>query len=81
MMLFLPYYFEFLLKARGKFKPEWTGEVLKDGSLVVRDKLFSVPHVAISLLRKIKGSAHELEVVITILAFEVVVVLITIYSF
>jgi UDP-N-acetylglucosamine--dolichyl-phosphate N-acetylglucosaminephosphotransferase len=81
LILFFPYYIELILKARGKFEPEWTGEVLKDGTLSVRDKIFSVPHLAILLLRKVKGSAKENEVVIIILGFEAIIAVITILSF
>ncbi|MEE8168651.1 MAG: glycosyltransferase 4 family protein, partial [Candidatus Hydrothermarchaeales archaeon] len=81
LMLFLPYYFELVLKARGRFRPDWTGEVLEDGSLNNREKWYSVPHVAISVLRRAKGKAYEYEVVAVILAFEVAVALLTIYTF
>jgi UDP-N-acetylglucosamine--dolichyl-phosphate N-acetylglucosaminephosphotransferase len=81
MMLFIPYYLEFILKARGRFKPEWEATVLEDDSLAVKDRLYSVPHVAISLMKKIKGTAHENEIVFLIIAFEVVIAIITVYSF
>ena len=81
IMLFIPYYLEAFLKARGRFQPEWTGEVLEDGSLAVRDKIFSVPHIAIKVLRKMKGSAREPEVVLLILALEFVVAIVTVLSF
>ena len=81
VMLFSPYAIEVLLKARGKFRPEWPAKVLEDGSLAVKEKCYSVPHLAISVLRKIKGSAREQEVVIALLAFELAVALITVYSY
>ena len=81
ILIFIPYYIEFILKARGRFKPEWTGEVLKDGTLTVRDKIFSVPHICISILKRIKGSSKENEVVKLILAVEAVIAFITVYSF
>jgi UDP-N-acetylglucosamine--dolichyl-phosphate N-acetylglucosaminephosphotransferase len=80
-MLFFPYYVELLLKARGRFRPEWPAKVLEDGSLAIRDKCYSVPHLTISVLRAIKGRAYEYEVVLFVLAVEVAVALITIYSF
>jgi UDP-N-acetylglucosamine--dolichyl-phosphate N-acetylglucosaminephosphotransferase len=81
VMLFFLYYIEFLLKARGGLMPEWPAKVLEDGSLAVRDKVYSVPHLAITILRKIKGKAYEYEVVLLILALQVAVALITIHSF
>jgi len=81
VMLFLPYYMEFLLKARGKFRPEWEGDVLGDGSLAVKEKIYSVPHIAILILRKLRGRAYEHEVVLSILGFEVLVAFITLFSY
>ncbi len=81
VMLFSLYYIEFLLKARGKLRPEWTAKLLDDGSLAVRDKVYSVPHIAILLLRKIKGKAFENEVVVVVLLFQAVIALGVLYSF
>ncbi len=80
-MIFSLYYIEFLLKARGKLRPEWTAKLLDDGSLAVRDKVYSVPHIAILLLRKIKGSAYEKEVVLVVLLFQAVIALVVLYSY
>ena len=55
--------------------------MLDDGSLAVRDKVYSVPHIAILFLRKIKGTAYEYEVVMVVLLFQVVIALFTLYSF
>jgi UDP-N-acetylglucosamine--dolichyl-phosphate N-acetylglucosaminephosphotransferase len=55
VIIFALYYVEFLLKARGKLRPEWTAKLLEDGSLAVRDKVYSVPHIAIFLNSQIFG--------------------------
>jgi UDP-N-acetylglucosamine--dolichyl-phosphate N-acetylglucosaminephosphotransferase len=81
VILFFPYYIEFILKARGKFKPEWEANVLEDGSLAVKNKVYSVPHIAIKFLRNVKGRAMEYEVVLLILGFEVLIAITTIRSF
>ena len=81
LMIFFLYYIEFLLKARGKLRPDWTAELLEDGSLIVRDKIYSIPHIAIIILRKLKGSAYEYEVVIVVLFFQAVIALFAILSF
>jgi UDP-N-acetylglucosamine--dolichyl-phosphate N-acetylglucosaminephosphotransferase len=81
LMLFIPYYFEFFLKARGKFRSEWEGELLIDGSLSVKDRIFSFPHVSMHIIRKLKGRAYEYEVVRLILVFELIIALITVYTF
>ncbi len=80
-ILFSLYYVEFLLKARGKLRPEWSAKLLDDGSLAVRDKVYSVPHIAILLLRKIKGKAFEYEVVPVVLLFQAMIALIMLYCF
>lgn len=81
VMLFSPYAIEVFLKARGKFRPKWPAKVLEDGSLAVKEKCYSVPHLAISVLRKVKGNAREQEVVAAVLIFELAVALLTVYSF
>ncbi len=81
VMLFSLYYIEFLLKARGKLRPEWSAKLLDDGSLAVRDKVYSIPHIAILLLRKIKGRAYEYEVVMVVLMLQGVIAIYTLYSF
>ncbi len=52
-----------------------------DGSLAVRSKIYSVPHIAITIIRKIKGSAYEYEVVGGVLAVQIVISVITIGVF
>jgi UDP-N-acetylglucosamine--dolichyl-phosphate N-acetylglucosaminephosphotransferase len=80
-ILFFLYYIEFILKKRGKFKKQSYGELLKDGSLTVKDGIYSVPHIAILCLRKFKGKAYENEVVLFVLFMQTIVALVTLYSF
>jgi len=61
--------------------PEWSAKILDDGSLAVRDKVYSIPHIAILLLRKIKGRAYEKEVVLVVLLFQAVIALVVLYSY
>jgi len=82
LMLFIPYFFEFILKARGRFVHEWASKVLPDGSLDNKfKKWYSLPHVMISLIKKIKKRVYEYEIVISLLAVELVLAIITISSF
>lgn len=81
VFLFFLYYIEFLLKARGKLRPEWTAKLLEDNSLAVRNKVYSIPHIAILSLRKIKGRAYEHEVVLVVLFFQAIIAMYTLYSF
>ena len=81
VILFSLYYIEFLLKARGKFREQSYGKLLDDGSLAVRDKVYSIPHIAILFLRKIKGRAYEYEVVLVVLMLQGVIALVVLYSY
>jgi UDP-N-acetylglucosamine--dolichyl-phosphate N-acetylglucosaminephosphotransferase len=81
LMLFFPYYIEFLLKARGKFNPDWEARVLEDGSLDNKGKLYSLPHGAISFLKRLRERAYENEIVIVILIFEIIIAFVTLISF
>jgi UDP-N-acetylglucosamine--dolichyl-phosphate N-acetylglucosaminephosphotransferase len=81
ILLFFPYYIEFILKARGKFKEESITLVHEDGSLANKDRWYSIPHIAIYVLNKVKGRAMEYEVVLLILGFEALIAIITIQSF
>ncbi len=74
-------YMEPVLKARGRFKPEWPAKVLEDGTLAVKSKIYSVPHLAITLLREIKGKAYEYEVMATIMLFQLAIAVVTIATF
>lgn len=80
-ILFFLYYIEFILKKRGQFKEQSYGELLKDGSLTVKNGIYSVPHIAILFLRKLKDKAYENEVVIVVLFLQTIVAVFTLYSF
>lgn len=45
IILFIPYFIEFFLKLRGKFKVESFGKPQKDGTLKGPDKCFSLTHI------------------------------------
>ena len=81
IILFIPYFFEFLLKARAKFTPgtglRWMSiaRVLPDGSLAAPKKWCTLPHVAIAALRMRTGKATEAQTVLTILGFELLIAL------
>ncbi len=75
LFFFIPYAFEFFLKARGRFNKQSFSKVNKDGTLVpLYPKIYSLNHVAVRILRKIKGSAREWEVVALINIFQVLVI-------
>lgn len=77
IIVFIPYILEVILKLRGGLKKHSFGKVLEDGTLdKPYDKIYSLSHLAIVFLRKIKGSAREKEVVYLHLALEIIFILI-----
>ena len=82
LILFIPYFRGFILKARGKMQKESFGKVLPDGSLTNRyDKWYGLEHIVISFLRKIKSKAYEWEVTIFFIAAESLLAVITLAYF
>ena len=80
LILFLPYIAEFFLKARGKFKKESFAKVQKDGSLEMPyDKIYSLTHEKIWLLKKIKRKVYERDVVYALWATQLILALIVVF--
>lgn len=72
LILFVPYFLDFVLKARKKMKAEAFGKADSDGSLKKPyENYFALPHIAIDLINKIKGKTNEKEVVLFILFIEI----------
>ena len=71
-MLFFIFFIDLFLKARAHFKQEQRVKVLEDGSLSV-DGVYSIPHLVIRFLTRVKGRAYENEVVATILGFQIII--------
>jgi len=79
LFFFIPYFFETLLKLRGKLNKQSFGKPNKDGSLEMPyDKVYGLEHFAIFILKKIKPSkkAYENEVVYLINGFQIVVIMV-----
>ena len=75
LILFTPYFIEFMLKARGKFKKESFARVLKDGSLIQPyNRFYGLEHIAVALQRGIRGKAYEKEVTYTIFLIELMII-------
>ena len=82
VILFIPYFIEFILKARGRFKKESLARPLPNGSLKSKyAKWYSLNHISISTLRKLKGKAFEWEVTMLILGFELIFAAIAIFPY
>lgn len=77
LILFIPYFIEFFLKLRGKFRKESFAKLNEDGTLSVpHDKLYGIEHVAIALLKKVKNRVTEKSVVYTIFLFQIIITII-----
>ena len=78
VFFFIPYIIETALKSRGKLEKESFAKLNEDGSIdLPYEKLYSLTHVAIYIIKKIKknGKAYESEVVDLINSFQIVVIL------
>jgi UDP-N-acetylglucosamine--dolichyl-phosphate N-acetylglucosaminephosphotransferase len=79
VFFFLPYILETFLKLRGKLNKQSFAKPKKDGSIdLPYDKVYSLCHIAILLLKKYKKNrrAREEEVVYLIHAFQIIIILV-----
>ncbi len=83
LMLFLPYFLELFLKARGKLVIESFALAKRDGSLDLRKGIYGTGHLAIAVLKRIKPShrVYETDVTNLILIAEAVIGLATLIIF
>ncbi len=82
VFFFLPCIIETFLKLRGKLKIQSFGKPKKDGSLDLKQKrIYSLNHLAISILKKIKGKAYEKDVVLLIWLFQLLIILLGLLIF
>ncbi len=73
LVLFIPYFLDFILTMRKKMKVEAFGKVNPDGSLdQPYDGIYDSAHLVISVLQRVKKKVYERDVVIAILGFELV---------
>ncbi|PIN86247.1 glycosyl transferase family 4 [Candidatus Woesearchaeota archaeon CG10_big_fil_rev_8_21_14_0_10_44_13] len=71
LVLFIPYFIELALKARGRMQKESFAKVMSEGTLAKPYKqYYGIEHIAIDLAAKIKGRAYEYDVVLAIWGFE-----------
>jgi len=71
LILFIPYFLELLLKARGKLVKESFAKVKEDGTLENQyEKWYGLEHVVIALIKRIKGNVTEKEVVYALFGFQ-----------
>lgn len=75
LILFLPYFVEFLLKLRGGLKKESFAKVDPDGGLLrPYYKIYGLEHAAIALLQKFKRKVTENDVVISLYCLQILFV-------
>jgi len=72
LVLFIPYYLDFLLPLRKKMKVEAFAKINSDGSFETPyDRIYDSTHLVIFLLKKFKKRVEEKDVVLTIFGFEI----------
>lgn len=82
LILFIPYFLELFLKARGKMKKESFAHVNPDGSLSRQyKKYYGLEHIAVDIIRKTKGKCSENNVVYLLLFFEASIAILDILYF
>ena len=76
VILFIPYFIEFILKSRSRFRAENFGIPGRGGRLKMPGKkICSLTHVAMIIPEKLFGKRpHEYDVVLTLLIFEIIFV-------
>jgi len=82
--VFIPYIIETGLKLRGKLKKASFAKPNKDGSLEMRyKKIYGLEHLSIYILKRIKPSkkVYEKDVVYSIHAFQIVIILLAFFMF
>ena len=71
--LFIPYVVDFFLQARSGFRAEAFAKVNEDGSLEKSCKgIFHMTHLAIAMLKGVKGKVYERDVVVFAFGLEVI---------
>ena len=84
LFVFMPYIIETGLKSRGGLKKHSFGKPKKDGSLELPyEKIYSLTHLGIYVLKKIKPSkkVYEKEVVYLINSFQIALIIIAYFAF
>ena len=82
VFFFMPYIIETGLKLRGGLKKESFAKVKEDGSLdVPYEKIYSLTHLAIFSLKKIKKKVYEKDVVYFVNFFQILIIAVGFFIF
>lgn len=76
LILFIPYFLEFSIKFKNKFKTECFLIPQQDNSLKIPEKTGSLTHLIAKLLSKIKTKVYEKDIVYSLYCFELILVII-----
>ena len=72
LILFIPYFIEFVIKAKYKFKSECFLIPQRDGSLEPSGKYGSITHIIGAIIKKIKGKVYESDIVLFLFISELI---------
>lgn len=76
IILFIPYFIELILKARGVFQKESFAKPNKDNSLEpLYPKIYGLEHVMLRVLKKIRGKVYEKDIVRSLWLIEFIIAL------
>ena len=82
VFIFIPYILETFLKLRGNLKKQSFAKPNKDNSLEIPyNKIYSLNHLSLFILKKIKRKVYEREVVYSIFIFQIVLCLLSLIIF
>jgi len=82
LFIFIPYIIETFLKLRGGLKKHSFGKPNKDRSLELPyEKIYSLTHLSILILKKIKKKVYERDVVYSIFIFQIILILLSLIIF
>ena len=77
VFFFIPYIIETFLKLRGKLIKQSFGKPIKEGFLELKyKKIYSLNHLSIFLLGKIKNKVKETDVIFSINLFQIIIIII-----
>ena len=82
VFFYIPYILEVCLKLRGKLKKYSFGKPMADGTLDLRyEKLYSLNHAAIALMKKVGIRPTEKRAVLLLWAFQIVIIALGFFIF
>ncbi len=80
LLLFTPYFIDFLLPLRKKMKVEAFAKPNKDGSLEMPyNRIYDITHLAIFVLKRLKENVHERDVTLFIFAIELMLAIAAVF--